>query len=80
MRFSILFGYAKIEYMRLKYEALVRDFKVCDLVMFFCIQHLVIIFCEPFAEMNIVRITTKAGAIDMELLSDLDQNLLGTDE
>src|SRR5215203_5847843 len=59
MGFGIFLCHAEIKNMRIKNKTFFRNFKVIDLVMFFCIKDMLIVSCQPFSQMDIITVAAK---------------------
>src|SRR5437762_12315367 len=60
MCFCVLVCYTQVKNMRVQYKALICYLKIFYLVMFFCIQYMFSVSCQPLAQMNIVTVTAEA--------------------
>ena len=49
--------------MRVQDEAIFRNFKIFNLVVLFGIENMFAVSCKPLAQMHIVTVAAKAGAI-----------------
>jgi hypothetical protein len=63
MRFGVFLGDSEVENMGIKDKSFFRDLEIFDLIVLFCVEYMLTVSCQPFSEMNIIGITSKAVSV-----------------
>ena len=63
VRFGVFLGYAEIKYVWLENKTFIGNFEMLYFVMLFSIENLILIFCQPLAQVNIIGIASQAAPV-----------------